>query len=75
MTTDDRRRCYALGYLQRLTLSMVHRSPTYIEGTDVATGVWCVASDIVNRIEAEDGSGCSFNVTLSGGKTLFVRIN
>lgn len=54
--------------------SMIFRTPVEVTGVD-ARGVTVTHTDIVNRIEAEDGSGCSFNVTLSGGKTLFVRIN
>jgi len=54
--------------------SMIFRTPVEVTGVD-ARGVTVTHTDIVNRIEAEDGSGCCFNVTLSSGLTLFVRIN
>lgn len=51
------------------TQSMVLRQEIAVTGADRSTHV-----GIVNSIEAEDGSGFRYNIRLSTGETVFVKV-
>lgn len=58
--------------MSQLTQSMALREVTYFNGK--IDGRLQQIRGIVNRIEIESGSGLSYNVELSDGRTAFVQV-
>ena len=52
----------------QMLISMTQRRPLFFQGSDCLT-----KKSIVNGIQAEDGSGTGFNVTLADGTVTYIK--